>query len=458
MKKYFSQSESKNPEWIYTDIYGKQIINRQKLYLHIKDKLPIKITDRGNYFLFGGKTYRPISERELKALIKEFLPVEYRNKKDWTAVFDELQTDFPNIEEDAFNADENIVCFNNGVLKLDTMEFTNHSDEYLVTRMIPCNYFKNKTLDDAPIFKSYLNKLVNEDKETITFLMEFLGAVISNVYGYRFKRLLMLVGKGNTGKSQFRELLINLVGESNCTSIDMGKLQKTFGTSQLYGKRFAGSGDMSNMDIEELNIVKELTGGDEISAEFKGKDAFTFKYRGFLGFNANDLPFFRGDRGTHVYERFNIVRCNNVIPYNERDPHLLDKMLKEKDSIASTAIIFLKDAIDRGYKFTESETMKIERKQYEIHNNSLLCFVNDCCILSNRKITKRSDFNRVYKVWCKENSIKPERDREIGTQLQEKYGISAKKTYGQYYYPLEINEDIYNEYILDDDGHWKRNI
>ena len=42
--------------------------------------------------------------------------------------------------------------------------------------------------------------------------------------------------------------------------------------------------------------------------------------------------------GKHVYDRFLIVSCDNVIPPEERDPELLEKLLAEKEIIVSVAI------------------------------------------------------------------------------------------------------------------------
>ena len=130
---------------------------------------------------------------------------------------------------------------------------------------------------------------------------------------------------------------------------------------------------MGFVTIDEVNTLKNLTGGDNLFAEFKGKDGFSFVYDGLLWFNTNKLPYFRRDRGKHVYERFMIVRCPNIIPKEKRDPQLLDKLLNEKEAIVSVAIEYLKQAIERGYQFTESEFMTCERDDYEIENNSLLC-------------------------------------------------------------------------------------
>lgn len=454
IKKELYESKMSNEDsgkpWVTISKTGWQIVPQQ-LAIYLKEVLPLKITDKGKYYLFDGKIYNHLTERALKSIIKDCLPPEIRSERDWLAVFKEFETDNPDVSEAEFDSDENIIVFENGVLHLDTMELHEFSDKYLITRLVPCRYIPGKSLKDAPTFYQYISRLVSGNTADMSFLLEYIGAILSNVRGYRFKKMVMLVGAGNTGKSQLREFVINLIGENNNCSIDLRKLHERFGTSQLYGKRLAGSGDMSNMEISELNIAKELTGGDEINAEFKGKDSFTFKYRGFLWFNANDLPYFRGDRGNHVYERFCIIRCSNVIPEEERDPHLLEKLLKEKDVIASVAVAFFKKAIERDFKFTESESMQVERSQYKLINNSLLTFVSTCCSYNNitakhPNYIRRSEFYPIYKNWCIANSVKPEREREISKQLQEAFGIEAYKTNGIYYYPLIIYSEVCEAY------------
>ncbi len=113
-------------------------------------------------------------------------------------------------------------------------------------------------------------------------------------------------------------------------------------------------------------------------------------------FNTNKLPYFRRDRGKHVYERFMIVRCPNIIPKEKRDPQLLDKLLNEKEAIVSVAIEYLKQAIERGYQFTESEFMTCERDDYEIENNSLLCFVSECCQIGNGYTRRSNSIKSTY--------------------------------------------------------------
>ena len=81
--------------------------------------------------------------------------------------------------------------------------------------------------------------------------------------------------------------------------------------------------------------------------------------------------------GQHVYSRFLIVSCDNVIPPEERDPELLEKLLEEKEIIVSVAIKHLQKAIARGYKFTEGERTIKNREDYMIKNNSLALFLQE---------------------------------------------------------------------------------
>jgi len=439
------ESERKLENWLYVNKFGQIELDRQKLYKHIKSQHIFYVTDKNCLFKYSEGYYQPLSRKQTYNIIKGYIPTEIRDKGDWVAIAEEFYTDSPDIKESDFNQDENIVVFNNGVLHLDTGQLLKHSPKYLVTRKVNGNYLPEAALDDAPVFSNFIHHLSQDGDEQFTvvsLVLEFIGAVLSCVKGWRFKKMLLLIGPGNTGKSKLRELVMNLIGLENCVSIDLKKINERFGTGALHGKRLAGSGDMSYMAIEEMDTVKQLTGGDTLMAEFKGKDIFSFIYDGFLLCNANQLPYFRGDRGIHVYERFLIVICNNVIPKEKRDPLLLDKLLMEKDIIASVSMRYLRDAIQRGYIFSESDSMKSAREEYIVNNNSLLAFVKEGCEIGQGTIL-RSQFNRMYKIWCKINNVQPERNKDIEPQLNEHLGIQSKKTGGCFKYSLCLTEEMF---------------
>ena len=142
--------------------------------------------------------------------------------------------------------------------------------------------------------------------------------------------------------------------------------------------------------------------------------------------------------GEHIYSRFLILSFDNVIPVERRDPQLREKLLAEKEVIVSLAVKHLKETIARGYKFTESERTIKNREEYSIKNNSLLLFLNECCIIGEGR-TVVSVFKEKYKNWCKDNGLVAERPNDITKILTNEYGIVKGKSY-QEYYELKIKD------------------
>lgn len=215
------------------------------------------------------------------------------------------------------NTEENLINFSNGLLNIDTMELMPHSPEVLSAIQLPCNWTGKVVA--TPVFDRFLDTLTTGNKETQELLMQFIGVCISNVKGWRMKKALFMVGAGDTGKSQLKSLTELLLGKGNYVAMDLGEIEARFGTSNIYGKRLAGSSDMSFMTVDELKTFKKCTGGDSIFAEFKGKNGFEFVFGGVFWFCMNRTPRFGGDDGEWVYNRIMQVECNNVIPLEKQD-------------------------------------------------------------------------------------------------------------------------------------------
>lgn len=330
-----------------------------------------------------------------------------------------------------FNADKNIINFQNGVLHLDTMKLKPHSPNILSTIQIPCNWKTSGEIPTCPIFDGYLNTLANGDEEIIKFLWQYIGVTISNIPSYITKKAIFLYGAGNTGKSQFLELLSRLVGKSNFASTELKKLEEKFGTFCILHKRLVGSPDMSFAKIVEMKIFKNLTGGDDIDFEQKGKDPITNKYNGMLLFCCNDLPKFGGDKGDNVYERMIIIPCNNIIPPEKRDNGLIDKMYTERESIVNKAVQALKEFITNGFKFDIPTVCEKEIRKYKIDNDNVMQFLDECTMLRKAQYTNYKDncttanMYKAYEHWIKENG---ERYKATKSEFY-KFGLSILRLY-----------------------------
>ncbi|MEG1008840.1 MAG: phage/plasmid primase, P4 family, partial [Clostridia bacterium] len=363
------------PNYIICSSNGNRNISTQKLAQHIREHAHyfFEKNQNSNYiniFWYENGVYKHINEDVFKSYIKDYITkVDYNLYKSYiiNEVYKDLTTDRVFIEKDEVNKEEKYINFENCILDIETMEMIPHSSKIISTIQIPCIWSNNDT--ETPVFDGYINDLSNYQNDVKSTLLQYMGACMSNVKGYRFKKALFCVGDGNTGKSQLKCLTESLLGKNNYSGVDLSKLEERFGTSNLYNKRLAGTSDMSFISIKELNEFKKLTGGDSISIEFKGKDGFSYTYNGFLWFCCNKLPKFSGDNGDWVYNRIIVIKCNNVIPYEKQDKMILDKMILEKNGIIRKAICEFKKAIDNGYKFIISDEINNNSENYKKDND-----------------------------------------------------------------------------------------
>lgn len=427
--------------WI-TESTGKKYVLTTELYLHLKEEMHFKISLENHYYIFLQDHYCPISKKDLTTIIKNHIPLNLRSKGLVEKILWEMISDTPSVRDDDFNGNEDCILFKNGLLNLKTGKFRNATPNDLYIYQLPCKYREGALLTDAPVFMEYMNTLCNGEVETRTFLLEYMGAIFSNVKGYRFKKMLFLIGASHAGKTQLRELILNILGNENAISIDLKSLMSRFGTSSLFRKRLAGCGDLEKIALKDMAILKQLTGGDDLWAEVKGEPGFSFRYNGFLLFIGNHLPSLYGDRNAYIYDRMEIVTCNNVIPIEKRNPRICDEMLEEKEIIINVAIQYFKNAMERNYIFTESPSMKMNRLQYQSYGNSLFEFIRRYCSFDNGRVS-RAYFNICYEDWCKQENLPviPSSSREI--LILEAFGIKVQKS-GVYNYPFSIHEDYIN--------------
>ena len=320
-----------------------------------------------------------------------------------------LLSDLDYTSQESLNQDEDIINFQNGLLKIseDQMELIPHTPEVLSTVQIPCCW-KEETVP-TPVFDQYMATLTSGNKEVEQLLLEYMGACISNVQGWRMKKTLFMVGSGNTGKSQLNSLTEKLLGNSNFAGMDLSEIEARFGTSAIYGKRLVGSSDMSFMNIREIKSLKRITGGDNINAEFKGQSSFTYTFQGLPWFCMNRLPRFSGDTGQWVYDRIMVVECQNVIPPDKQDKKLLDKMYAEREGIVQKAIHAFMGVIANGYRFSEPEAVKVARRKYQAENSTVITFFEECmCPWSNGIVDIKGcttgKIHDAYREWCRRNN------------------------------------------------------
>lgn len=461
----FHRSKMEHPEFIrFNEMTGQPYVVVPLLAKHVREHLDyILVRDNGKQgmlkYVYERGAYRIYADDMMKGIIKGFI-AEYDEElvriKQINETFQLIATDLDYVPQENLNAREDVINFQNGLLYVTATETTLYprSPKVLSTIQIPCNWTGKET--PTPMFDSYMHTLTNGDTAIRQLLLEFMGACISNVKGWRMKKALFLVGEGDTGKSQLKSLVKRLLGIGNYIGIDLTEIEARFGTGAIYGTRLAGSSDMSFLTVEELKTFKKITGGDSLFAEFKGQQGFEFTYGGLLWFCMNRLPKFGGDDGKWVYNRIMAVNCSNAIPKDKQDKLLLDKMYTEREGIVYKAVMALQTVIKNGCRFSEPQSVEMAREIYQAENNTVISFFAEC--MEERKEPKYTDgattgrIYNVYKSWCCDNNhgfsktakeFRDEIANHLGSTFKE---ISLHTRTGTYYRKFTLTQEAMIHY------------
>jgi hypothetical protein len=307
---YFIKFDDNDAPYVFAPLLAKW--TREHLdYILVRDNgkqaLLIYVYEDGCYRMHAPEMLKGVIKRYIAEYDEELVTMGKVNE-----AYNQIITDLNYISQNELDSNELLINFNNCLLRLDNKATLPHTPKVFSTIQIPCRWTGNPS--PTPVFDNFISTLTDGDKAIEQLLLEFMGACISNIKGWRMKKALFMVGAGDTGKSQLKNLVERLLGKRNFIGIDLKEIEARFGTGAIYGTRLAGSSDMSFLSVDELKTFKKITGGDSLFAEFKGQQGFEYTYSGLLWFCMNRLPKFGGDDGQWVYDRIMVVQCPNVIP------------------------------------------------------------------------------------------------------------------------------------------------
>lgn len=317
-------------------------------------------------------------------------------------------------------ANHKYIVFNNGVFDLETKELLEYSPKYIIKNKIPHNY--NPTAYHELLDKT-LNKICCKDKKLRYVIEEMIGYTLlrRNELGKSF----ILTGDGSNGKSTLLDLINELLGEENISSVSLKDLSDRFKTFQLDGKLANIGDDISNEYIPDNSTFKKLVTGEKVNVERKGKDPYDFRNYSKLIFSANELPRIN-DLSGGLKRRLVFIPFNAKFSKRDED---YDPFIKDKITTTAAIEYLLKIAIDGLYRILNNNSITYSKAcdqvwdEYEAINNPVISFIED------NKIENESvnDVYKQYQVWCIESGLKSLSKVMFGKEVR-KRGYDSNKT------------------------------
>ena len=319
-----------------------------------------------------------------------------------------------------FNRDPMKVSFLNGRLDLKTMDFEPPSPEHLETIHLHVNYNPDATGVTADEF---FDTATCHDKDCEQLLYEAIG--YSFIKTSSLQKAFLLYGGGRNGKSTFLDIIKEICGHENCTSVNFKDLGEKFRVAELYNKLVSLSGDISAQPLKDSDLFKQITGGDEITIERKNQHPFTDTVFATLFFSANKLP--RTPDTT-----FGFYRKLVIIPFNANLSSVSlvdgaafhDRLMADKEYIAYKAICAIKEVLNTTHKFTEPKAATEVMNMYKIENSSILSWLKakklDATYLKSKKF---EEIFTEYTLWCELNGFKSVRSSRFEQEIAEELNL-----------------------------------
>lgn len=316
---------------------------------------------------------------------------------------------------DDFDREPMMLPVANGTLDLSTGELHPHRREYMATRIAPVYFDKSAT---CPAWLKFLDRVL-PDGETQSFLQRMAGYSLTGRTTDQV--LVFLYGHGRNGKSVFIETVAALLGDyhraTRIETLSIGKGGIPNDVAALAGARLVTVSETPEGSRLNESLVKDLTGGDTISARFLNREFFDFKPQFKLWIRGNHKPQIRGtDDG--IWRRMMLVPFTVQIPPDEVDSDLSGKLRDELPGILSWALQGCLQWQHDGLRPPDTITDAV--REYRVEMDLLGEFIEDRCIQHQSAKAKASDLYAAYQRWCDDSGHQSVSSTRFGLTLGER--------------------------------------
>lgn len=273
----------------------------------------------------------------------------------------------------------------------------------------------------CPTWDMFLLQIFNKDTDLIRFVQKAMGYSLSG--DVREQCLFILWGTGANGKSTFLNVLQELFGDYACTTGTETFMKKTSEQSndlaRLKGIRLVTTTEVEQGKALSESLIKQITGGDEITARFLYGEYFSFKPTFKIFMATNHKPKIRGaDNG--IWRRIKMIPFTVTIPEEQRDKTLTEKLIAENSGILNWLIQGY--ALWRKEGLNEPEAIRDANEEYRMDMDAVGTFVNDCFDLdaSMRWRLPNQMLYQTYIKWCNANNERVMSQKWLTMRMSEK--------------------------------------
>lgn len=346
------------------------------------------------------------------------------------------------VTNETFDNDFNLFNVQNGFVDLKAGKLNDHERKNYFTKISNVEYTDKA---DCPKWDEFLNDIFLGNHELVRFIQRAVGYSLS---GHTSEQVLfVLYGNGRNGKSVFLDILNEVFGNYS-TNIQPQAIMASKNQSdaspeiaKLDGARLVTTTEPNEGERFDEGLLKQLTGGDRVSARKLYENEFEFTPQFKLWMATNHKPYVRG-RDEGIWRRFIIIPFDKQIPLHEIDRDLTKKLKRELPAIMRWCVDGFLEWQRIG--LSEPKIIKEQRDEYRVEMDSIAMFVEECCEVNPLQKVKASELFNAYDNWAKENHQHIMSSTKFGREMAKRY--ERKKYQGnRFYYGINISNETKQE-------------
>ena len=322
------------------------------------------------------------------------------------------------------DADPYLLNTATGTVDLRTFQVHRHDPADRCTKVTRAGYdpeahsaqwasFLETVLPD-PDVRGYLQRLVG---------LSLLGKVVEHIFT-------IATGTGANGKGTTYSALLWALGDyGHAAESDLfmqAKANPNAASPALMGLRSKRLVVVSETERDQrlaVALMKNLTGGDLITARPLYGKPVTFPPSHTSLMVTNFLPRVAGDDPA-VWRRVRVVPFNVVIPREQRDGHLGERLELDADAILAWAVAGYRDYVHRD-GMDEPRAVQVATDEYKLESDAVARFIEGCCLINPHMWSTTADLFERWLRWAAEDGADTLNAKKFGQALDQ-HGYRTK--------------------------------
>ena len=313
----------------------------------------------------------------------------------------------------------------NGTVDLRTMQLMNHNPSDRLTKVTRAAYSPESQSDE---WEQFLAQVL-PDANVRAYLARYVG--VSLLGEVREQTFTIAKGAGANGKGVFYGAVLHALGDYGHTAeSDLFMTTKSNANAAspaimaLLGRRFVVCSETERDHKLAAALMKNLTGGDPITARSLHRDPVTFDPSHTVMLVTNFLPKVAGDDPA-VWRRMRVIPFDVEIPENQRDAELGSRLQLSADAILTWAMKGYRQYVSKGMETPEA--VQAATTEYRRRSDAVARFIEDRCFVGEASSVTVAALHDAWSEWAKDDGADAMSKNELMDEM-DKRGFPSART------------------------------